>query len=61
MSTPPHNWGYLERSYPEGGADQTSLGGWHSHLKFDEKQRGGVISGGGGIYMTNATGDVSDG
>ena len=21
--------GYLERSYPEGGADQTSLGGWH--------------------------------
>ena len=27
--------GYLERSYPEGETDQTSLGGWHWHLKFD--------------------------
>ena len=35
--------GYLERSYPEGEADQTSLGGRHWHLKFDE------IGGSGGI------------
>ena len=34
--TPHHiTGGYLGRSYPEGEADQTSLGGWHWHLKFD--------------------------
>ena len=35
--TPHHiTGGYLGRSYPEGEADQTSLGGWHWHLKFDK-------------------------
>ena len=28
--------GYLERAYPEGEADQTSLGGCRRHLKFDK-------------------------
>ena len=37
IKCPPHHLigGYLGRSYPEGEADQTSLGGWHWHLKFD--------------------------
>ena len=37
MKCPPHHitGGYLGRSYPEGEADQTSLRGWHWHLKFD--------------------------
>ena len=35
--TPHHiTGGYLGRSYPEGEADQTSLGGWHWYLKFDK-------------------------
>ena len=33
--------GYLERSYPEGETDQTSLGGRHWHLKFDKIGDGG--------------------
>ena len=41
--------GYLERSYPEGEADQTSLGGRHWHLKFDEIGGGGGIGGGSGF------------
>ena len=46
--TPHHiTGGYLGRSYPEGEADQTSLGGWHWHLKFDHFWReweGGEVS-----------------
>ena len=35
MSTPPHDWWVPRTSYPEGETGQTSLGGWHRHLKFD--------------------------
>ena len=44
-------FGYLERSYPEGEADQTSLGGPHWHLKFDKIDGGGEFGGGrGSLY-----------
>ena len=34
-STPARYWG-VERAYPEGEADPTSLGGCRRHLKFDK-------------------------
>ena len=46
--------GYLERAYPEGEADQTSLGGCRRHLKFDKIDRAAEFCIGSAAGVLNA-------
>ena len=56
IKCPPHHitGGYLGRSYPEGEADQTSLGGCRRHLKFDKIDRAAEFCIGSAAVVLNA-------